>query len=64
MPQCDKPISDLTLGEAATCFWEVIKGAFVAVFTHPGSATMTEWIVTVFTILTALYILTLLFFRR
>jgi hypothetical protein len=64
MTPCDKPVSELTLGEAANCFWVTIKDAVVAVFTHPTSAIMAEWIITVFTILAALYILSLLLFRR
>jgi hypothetical protein len=64
MTTCEKPVSELTLGEAANCAWETVKGAVVSVFSHPGSATITEWTITVFAGLAVLYILSLLIFRR
>lgn len=64
MMPCDKPVSDLTFGEAADCAWSTLKGAVVGVVTHPGSATIAEWIVTLLCAIALLYFFSLLFFRR
>jgi hypothetical protein len=64
MTPCDKPVSELTVGEAANCVWVTLKDSVISVVTHPASATIADWIITVLSGLTLLYILSLLLFRR
>jgi hypothetical protein len=64
MNPCEKPIAELTLSEAASCAWDSVKNAVVAVFDHPGQATILEWLLAIFTAIAILYILTLLMPRR
>jgi hypothetical protein len=64
MTPCDKPVSELTVGEAANCVWVTFKDSVISVVTHPASATIADWIITVLSGLTLLYILSLLLFRR
>ncbi len=47
MIPCDKPVSEQTVGDIASCSLQIFKSAAVAVVDHPGGASLTEWVITV-----------------
>ncbi|MGA9826178.1 MAG: hypothetical protein WBQ53_15270 [Methylocystis sp.] len=64
MLPCEKPVSEQTLGEITNCGWDTLRGAFSGVVSHPGGATVTEWIITTLAILALLFFLVSLIPRR
>ncbi len=64
MTPCEKPVAEQTLGEISHCGWDTLKNAMVDVFSHPGGATVTEWIIAVLAILTLLFFIISLIPRR
>ena len=64
MLPCEKPVSEQTLGEITNCGWDTLRGAFSGVVSHPGGATVTEWIITTLAILALIFFLVSLIPRR
>jgi hypothetical protein len=64
MTPCEKPVSEQTLGEITNCGWDTLKSAVVGVTSHPGAATITEWVITTLAVLTLLFFLASLIPRR
>jgi hypothetical protein len=64
MLPCEKPVGEQTLGEITNCGWDTLRGAFSGVVSHPGSATVTEWIITTLAILVLIFFLVSLIPRR
>ena len=46
MLPCEKPVGEQTLGEVTNCGWDTLRSAVSGVVSHPGGATVTEWIIT------------------
>jgi hypothetical protein len=64
MLPCEKPVGEQTLGEITNCGWDTLRGAFSGVVSHPGGATVTEWIITTLAILVLIFFLVSLIPRR
>lgn len=64
MLPCEKPVGEQTLGEVTNCGWDTLKGAFSGVVSHPGGATVTEWIITTLAVLVLIFFLISLIPRR
>jgi hypothetical protein len=64
MTPCEKPVAEQTVGEIGNCGWDALRSAFSDVFSHPGGATVTEWIITTLAILVLLFFLVSLIPRR
>jgi hypothetical protein len=64
MAPCEKPVAEQTLGEITHCGWDALKNAVVTVVNHPGGATVTEWIIAILAVLTAVFFLLSLIPRR
>ncbi len=47
MMPCEKPVSEQSVSDIASCSWRLFKDAAVAVFDHPGGANLTEWAITI-----------------
>jgi hypothetical protein len=64
MLPCEKPVGEQTLSEITSCGWDTLKGAVSGVVSHPGGATVTEWIITTLAILVLIFFLVSLIPRR
>ncbi len=60
MEPCDKPLAEMALCEAGSCIWDKGAKALSAVFHTPGSASITDWALTVLVALVLLNFLILL----
>ncbi len=57
MADCHASISEQTIGDAASCAWELVRSSVQAVVQHPGGATAQDWLVGVASVLAALFLL-------
>ncbi len=57
MADCHSSISEQTIGDAAGCAWELVRSSGQAVVERPGGATAQDWLVSVASVLAALYVL-------
>ena len=64
MLPCEKPVGEQTLGEVTNCGWDTLTSAIGGVISHPGGATVTEWIITMLAILALIFLLFSLIPRR
>jgi uncharacterized membrane protein YtjA (UPF0391 family) len=64
MLPCEKPVAEQTLGEITNCGWDTLRGAVSGVISHPGGATVTEWIITTLAVLALIFFLVSLIPRR
>jgi hypothetical protein len=64
MTPCEKPVAEQTLGEIGNCAWDTLRSAVVDVVSHPGGATVTEWIITTLATLALLFFIVSLIPRR
>lgn len=64
MLPCEKPVGEQTIGEVTSCGWDALRSAFVGVVSHPGGATVTEWIITTLAVLFLIFFLVSLLPRR
>ncbi|MGC1862321.1 MAG: hypothetical protein WA733_14695 [Methylocystis sp.] len=64
MLPCQKPVSEQTLGEVTNCSWDTLRSAVSGVISHPGGATVTEWIITTLAVLALIFFLVSLIPRR
>lgn len=64
MTPCEKPVAEQTVGEITNCGWDTLKSAVSDVVSHPGGATVTQWIITTLAVLVLLFFLVSLAPRR
>ncbi len=64
MVPCEKPVAEQTLGEIGNCGWDTLRSAVADVLSHPGGATVTQWIITTLAVLALLFFLVSLVPRR
>lgn len=60
MDICEKPVSDLAVGEALKCVWDMGANALTTVIHTPGVATLNDWALAVLAALVLLNLLLLL----
>ena len=64
MLPCEKPVAEQTIGEITNCGWDTLRSAVIGVVSHPGGATVTEWIITTLAALALIFFLVSLIPRR
>ncbi len=45
MQPCDRPVAEMSIGEAVDCMWEKGSKALSVIVHNPGSASITDWAV-------------------
>jgi hypothetical protein len=61
MEPCDQPLADMAFCEALSCVWRKGITAVESVISAPGSASISDWALTILAALVALAVLALLF---
>jgi hypothetical protein len=61
MEPCDQPLGEMAFCEAMTCVWRKGAGALDSVISAPGSASISDWALTILAALFVLAVLALLF---
>ena len=64
MLPCEKPVGEQTLSEITNCGWDTLRSAVSGVVSHPGGATVTEWIITTLAVLALILFIVSLIPRR
>jgi hypothetical protein len=61
MEPCDQPLGEMAFCEAVSCVWRKGAGAVDSVISSPGSASISDWALTILAALGILAVLVFLF---
>ena len=64
MMPCEKPVASKLSAKSRIAAWDTLRSAVSGVVSHPGGATVTEWIITTLAVLALIFFIVSLIPRR